>query len=225
MLFDLRGRRRRAVQVTYLFLALLMGGGLVLFGVGGSVSGGLLDAFKGGGGGSSGDSALQDQVDKGEDRLAKNPQNVAVLQNLVRDYYSLATSQRESGTVGFPDDAKDELRKADQYWQRYVKATEGDPSPDTANVALQLYGPTALNKPKELVKAGSILAKASNDTASYLRLVSFAAVAGDTRTADLAQTKAVDLAPKAQRKQVKRQAEAIKKQAKQQQSQQQPQGG
>jgi hypothetical protein len=37
MLFDLRGRRRRVVQVTYLMLALLLGGGLVLFGIGGSV--------------------------------------------------------------------------------------------------------------------------------------------------------------------------------------------
>jgi hypothetical protein len=217
MLFDLRGRRRRAVQVTYLMLALLMGGGLVLFGVGGSVSGGLLDAFKGGGGGSNVDSALQDRVDKEQERLAANPQNAAVLQNLVRDYYQLATSQRDSGSVGFPADAKDELRKADQYWQRYVTATEGDPSPDAANVALQLYSPTALNKPKELVKAGSILAKDSNDTASYLRLVSYAALAGDTRTADLAAKKAVDLAPKSQRKLVKQQAEAIQKQAKQQQ--------
>ena len=86
MLFDLRGRRRRAVQVTYLFLALLMGGGLVLFGIGGSVSGGLIDAFKGGGGGSSTDSALEDRVDKAEARLAANPQNPVVLQNLIRDY-------------------------------------------------------------------------------------------------------------------------------------------
>ena len=217
MLFDLRGRRRRVVQATYLMLALLLGGGLVLFGVGGSVSGGLLDAFKGGGGGSSADTALQDRVDREEDRLAANPQNAAVLQNLVRDYYQLATGQRESGTVGFPDDAKDELRKADQYWQRYVAATQGDPSAAAASVALQLYGPTALNKPKELVKAGSILAKDANDTASYLRLVSYAALAGDTRTADLAAKKAEDLAPKGQRKLVKQQAEAIKKQAKQQQ--------
>ena len=42
MLFDLRGRRRRAVQATYLTLAVLMGGGLVLFGIGGDVSGGLV---------------------------------------------------------------------------------------------------------------------------------------------------------------------------------------
>ena len=51
MLFDLRSRgRRRTVQVVYLGLALLMGGGLVLFGVGtGSGNGGLLNAFTGGG--------------------------------------------------------------------------------------------------------------------------------------------------------------------------------
>ena len=217
MLFDLRGRRRRAVQVTYLFLALLMGGGLVLFGVGGSVSGGLLDAFKGGGGGSSGDSALQDKVKKEEERLAKTPQSEVVLQNLVRDYYSLATSQRESGTIGFPDDAKDELQKADGYWRRYVTTVQGEPSPEAARYALQVYDVAALDKPKEAAKAAAILAKDSNDVASYLRLVAYAARAKDTRTADLATKKAVDLAPKAQRKQVEQQAEALKKQAQQQQ--------
>jgi hypothetical protein len=217
MLFDLRGRRRRAVQVTYLFLALLMGGGLVLFGVGGSVSGGLLDAFKGGGGGSNVDSALQDKVKKEEERLAKNPQNAAVLQLLIRDYYSLATSQRESGTIGFPDDAKDELRKSDDYWQRYLKTAPGEPSAEAARYALQVYDVGALNKPKEAAKAAAILARDSNDVASYLRLVAYAARAKDTRTADLATKKAVDLAPKAQRKQVEQQAEALKKQAQQQQ--------
>ncbi len=41
MLFDLRGRgRRRTVQMIYLGLALLMGVGLVGFGVGGGVGGG-----------------------------------------------------------------------------------------------------------------------------------------------------------------------------------------
>src|SRR5215217_1853701 len=123
MLFDLRGRRRRAVQATYLMLAVLMGGGLVLFGIGGDVSGGLLDAFKGGGG-PSGDSAFQDRIDKQEQRLQANPRNEAVLQRLVRDYYSLATSQRESGSVGFPADAKDDLRQAGTYWQRYSELAD-----------------------------------------------------------------------------------------------------
>jgi hypothetical protein len=188
-----------------------MGGGLVLFGIGGDVSGGLIDAFKGGGGGSNGDSALRDQVERQQERLAKSPQNEVVLQNLVRDYYSLATAQRESGTIGFPADAKDELRNAGEYWQRYTRAVDGEPSADAARYALQVYDVGALNRPKEAQKAAAIIAKDSNDVASYLRLVSYAALAGDTRTADLAATKAVDLAPKAQRKQVEKQAEALKK--------------
>jgi len=215
MLFDLRGRRRRAVQATYLLLAMLMGGGLVLFGIGGDVSGGLLDAFKGGGG-PSGDTALQDRIDKQEETLKANPDNERVLQSLVRDYYSLATSQRDSGTVGFPADAKDELRQAGEYWRRYADTAE-NPNPQTAGYALQVFDTQALNKPKDAAKVAAVLAKDGNDTASYLRLVSFAARAGDKRTADLAAQKAVELAPKDQRKAIKQQAEAIQKQAKPQQ--------
>jgi hypothetical protein len=217
MLFDLRGRRRRVVQVTYLTLALLLGGGLVLFGVGGDVSGGRLVAFKGGGG-SSGDSALQDRIDKQEERLQKSPGNEVLLQSLVRDYYSKATQTRESGAA-FPPDAKDDLRKAGAYWNRYADEAE-KPNPATAGYALQIYGVGALNKPKEAEQAAQILAQAQNDTASYLRLVAYAARAGDTRTADLATQKAVDLAPKAQKKLVEKQAEALKKPP----SQQQPSG-
>jgi hypothetical protein len=215
MLFDLRGRRRRAVQATYLMLAVLMGGGLVLFGIGGDVSGGLLDAFKGGGG-QSGDSALQDRVDRQEERLQANPRNQAVLADLVRDYYSLASSQRETGTVGFPEDAKDELRKAGAYWQRYYDVAE-TPNPDVAGYAVQIYDVGGLNRPKEAVPPARVLAEQGNDAPSYLRLVLYASRAGDTRTADLAGQKAVDLAPKDQRKQIQKQVEQIKKQAQQQQ--------
>ena len=83
--------------MTYLMLALLMGGGLVLFGVGGDVSGGLVDAFKGGGG-PSGNSALNDQIDKQEERLQANPRNEVVLQALVRNYYAKAS--RQTGVTG-----------------------------------------------------------------------------------------------------------------------------
>ncbi len=56
MLFDLRGRgRRRTVQVIYLSLAILMGGGLVLFGIGGATPGGLVDAVSGNGSGGGSD--------------------------------------------------------------------------------------------------------------------------------------------------------------------------
>ena len=59
MLFDLKGKRRRAVQGTYLMLAVLMGAGLVLFGIGSSTNGGLGDLFSGGGGSNKGNSVVQ----------------------------------------------------------------------------------------------------------------------------------------------------------------------
>src|SRR5471030_660008 len=63
MLLDLRSRgRRRTVQVVYLGLALLMGGGLVLFGVGtGSGIGGLLNAFTGNGSGNNQTAVISQQ--------------------------------------------------------------------------------------------------------------------------------------------------------------------
>ena len=216
MLFDLRGRRRRVVQVVYLMLALLLGGGLVLFGIGGDVSGGLLNAFEGGGG-QSGDQVTEDRIDKQEERLQANPRNEVVLAALVRDYFSLATQQRESGTAGFPEDARDELRQAGRYWQRYADAAD-QPSVETARYAQQVYGEGALNQPKEAQRAVAVIAEQQNDVVSYLTLVDAAARAGDTRTANLAAQKAVDLAPQAQKKQVKQQAETLKKPPEQQPS-------
>ena len=212
MLFDLRGRRRRAVQATYLILAILMGGGLVLFGVGSDVSGGLADIFKGG---DSGDSdvggAIEKRIERSEKRLAANPNDTAVLKELVRDNYSAAAAQTPPGATGFPKESRDELRAADRYWQRYTAAEKSKPDPSLARVVVQLYSPTALNKPKEAQEAAQIIAAADNDAPSYLQLVGYAALAGDTRTADLAAQKAVDLAPKDQKKAVKAQAEQLKK--------------
>ena len=211
MLFDLRGRRRRAVQATYLTLAVLMGGGLVFFGIGGEVSGGLFDAFSERGG-DSGDvgSAIEKRIDRNEKRLRANPENSAVLKELVRDEYSLANAQTPTGAQGYPKEARDELRRAGAYWERYLKAEPTQPDSSLATVALQVYDVSALNKPKEAQKAAAIVAEADNDSPSYLRLVQYAALAGDKRTADLAAEKAVDLAPKADRKTVKLQAEQFK---------------
>jgi hypothetical protein len=219
MLFDLRGRRRRAVQGTYLLLALLMGGGLVFFGVGSDVSGGLFDVFgERSSTGGNGNQALEERVERLEKRVAANPGNTAALQELVRDYYGLATTQQESSSSQFPDEAKDELRKAGAAWQRYVAAVDDEPSSGTATYALRVYDVGALNKPKEAQKAAAIIAEAENDSSSYLQLVAYASLAGDTRTADLATQKAVDLAPEDQRKAVQQNAKQL-----QQQAQQQPQ--
>jgi hypothetical protein len=214
MLFDLRGKRRRAVQVTYLSLALLMGGGLIFFGIGGSVSGGLLDAFKGGGGG-GGNGAIKKRIDRDQKRAAAGSE--AALKELVRDYYQLATSQTSASDTSFPKSAQGDLQNAARYWQRYLSSTK-NPDPSLARVAFQVYSVGALSKPKEAEAAIQLVAQASNDPSDYLQLVQYAALAGDTRTANLATIKAVDLAPKDQRKQVKLQADQLKKAATQTQT-------
>jgi hypothetical protein len=211
MLFDLRGRRRRAVQATYLTLAVLMGGGLVFFGIGGDVSGGLFDAFSDRSGSDDVGGAIGDRIERNEKRLQANANDTNVLKELVRDNYSLAAAQTPAGATGFPKEARDELQAADRYWQRYTEAEQGKADASLARVVVQLYGPTALNKPKQAEEAARIIAEADNDAPSYLQLVQYAALAGDTRTANLAAQKAVDLAPKDQRKAVKQQAEQLKK--------------
>src|SRR6476660_8175076 len=98
MIFDLQGKRRRLVQVVYLILAILMGGGLVLFGVGsGNISGGLFDALTGkdSNSSSSGNSLVEKRVKRDLVALKVNPQNTTALADLVRSYYQLAGTDEE----------------------------------------------------------------------------------------------------------------------------------
>jgi hypothetical protein len=204
MLFDLRGRRRRAVQATYLTLAILMGGGLVLFGIGGDVSGGLFDAFKDNKG-SGGDEQAQKRIERNQKVLAANPRSVVALKALVRDEYQAASSQLGQQDVSFPKESRDELRAAGRYWQRYLVLEKGKPDSALATVALRVYDPTALNQPKEALKAATIVAENQRNSAAYLRVVQYASLAGDKRTSDLAAQKAVELAPAGAKKTVKEQ--------------------
>jgi tetratricopeptide (TPR) repeat protein len=212
MLFDLRGRRKRAVQGIYLVMAVLMGAGLVLFGIGGSVSGGLFDAFRDSGGGGGGNEVVEKRIESQEKKLAANSRSPVLLRDLVRDYYQLAATRIPEGTSAFPEDARGDLRKASAYWQRYIDVVDGKPDASLAGVAAQLYAQEALNQPRDAQEAYRILAEANDDTNSYLQLVFASSVAGDTRTADLAGLKAIDLAPKDQRRAVAKQVEEVKKQ-------------
>jgi len=217
MLFDLRGRRRRAVQVTYLTLAVLMGGGLVLFGIGGA-SGGILDAITGNSSsGGGGDSGLEKRIETQEQKLKTSPNNTATLAELVRLNYQVASSQTPSGSSTIPEEGKDDLRKAGAYWDRYVKATDNNPDPGLARYALIIFDKGGLNQPTKAKDVVRVIAADANDAQTYLLLVQYATAAGDTRTAQLAAQKAVDLAPKGQRKQVEKTAKQLQTAAPQQQ--------
>lgn len=207
MLFDLQGKRRRVVQATYLMLAVLMGGGLVLFGIGGEVSGGLFDAFSGGS--SGGNEIVEERVEKNEERTSANPRAVNAHKELVRDYYSLAIAQASDQGV-FPADAQDELRKAGQNWNAYLKIEKGQPDASLARVALRVYDVSALNQPQQAVEVARIIAADGDDAASYLQLAQYALLAGDKRVEKLASAKAIALAPKNQRKAVREQLEQLR---------------
>src|SRR3954471_24988314 len=104
MIFDLQGKRRRLVQATYLLLAILMGGGLVLFGVGsGDVSGGLFDAITGkdSSSTSSNNSVVVKRIETEEKALKLNPKNTVALAALIRGHYQLATDDADRNTSQF----------------------------------------------------------------------------------------------------------------------------
>jgi hypothetical protein len=204
MLFDLQGRRRRVVQATYLGLAILMGGGLVLFGIGSDVSGGLSEVFKGSGDdGGDANPAIKKRIDRNEDLVKRNPRSAAARKALVRDYYQLAVVQIPADAKGIPKGARDDLTSAAVHWRAYLKLEPDRPDASLASTALQLFGPQGLNKPKEAQKAAALIAEARNDFEAYLNLVQYATLAGDKRTAELAGQKAEDLAPKGQKKEVR----------------------
>src|SRR6188472_215812 len=136
MLFDLRGRgRRRTIQVIYLSLAILMGGGLVLFGIGGNTSGGLFDALGGGGGGSNTNvsDAFNKRLKTLEQRTRTNPQDTAALVNMAKLRFQLAgTGENYNQSVqAYTDSGKQELRKASTAWQRYLALAPKKPDDQT----------------------------------------------------------------------------------------------
>ncbi len=210
MLFDLQGKRRRAVQATYLILAVLMGGGLVLFGVGsGSISGGLFDAITGNNsnGGGNPNSLVDKRVKADNKALALNPKNTTAMADLMRAHYQLATENSDQTTGQFDDTGKAELQKASTAWKRYVDtAKKVDPS--LAGLMLNAYSEIGLNDPQGAAQAAQFVAQARPSAQAYIQLTTYAAKAGNTRLATLAGQKAVALAPKKQKKLVKAQVAA-----------------
>src|SRR4051794_32412403 len=133
MLFDLQGSRKTAVKVIYLGLAILMAGGLVLFGVGSSVNGGLANVFDSG----NGSSAAKDSVNKYSEQVQANPQNKKALANLIAARYSLAGTpenfNQDKGTFSKEGSTQLKLLKTD--WNTYLKLTKNKPDLATANYA------------------------------------------------------------------------------------------
>jgi tetratricopeptide (TPR) repeat protein len=213
MLFDLRGRgRRRVVQVIYLSLAILMGGGLVLFGVGGATSGGLLDAFKADSGSTSVDKVFQQRVDSAEKGVRVRPADPAAWAALTRVRFQQAGSGNgfDQNQGVFTDKGKQQLDGASTAWEKYLTLTE-KPDDTVASLMVQAYSQSGLNEPDKAVSAMEIILDRREATGPlYVQLAALAYQAGQTRKAELASKKALQLTPKDDQEQIKAQLQAAR---------------
>ena len=217
MLFDLRGRgRRRTVQAIYLSLAILMGGGLVLFGIGSDQSGGLFDAFSGeNSGGGSATEAVDKRIEAELAKTRANPRNTDAWANLAIARYQRAGIDGIAQDGTYTDDGKRRLGLAAQAWERHLALEPKEPSVRAANLMVQAYGANGLNDLKKAVQAKqiSLQAEAQPTSNQFAQLAALAYEAGETRTADLAATRAVDLAPAKDRKALRTALDTVKRQA------------
>jgi hypothetical protein len=218
MLFDLRGRgRRRTVQAIYLSLALLMGGGLVLFGIGSNTSGGgIVDAVVGDG--SSGDSASKTLDKRIEAAIAKTraaPREPAAWAELARLRYQRAGLDGiAADDITYTKAGKVKLQRAADAWERYLELDPKTPNARVARLMVQAYDKGGLAQPVKAVRAMEVVTAAEKPPSSnlYAQLARLAYIAGETRTGDLAADRAVDLAPKANRKLLRTTLEQLKSQ-------------
>ncbi len=220
MLFDLRGRgRKNTVKVIYLFLAVLMGGGLVLFGIGGQTNGGLVDAITGNGGsGGNGSARYVKQERAARAAVQANPRDEQAWVELVRARSNLArTTDGFNATTGTFDAAgKKRLREAVQAWEGYqaTNPKNAELQSQAGNLAFKAYA--TLNDRTGAVDALEIVAKERNAAGPYAKWAAVAYEAGQTRKGDLATKKALSLADADRRPEIRSQLQQAKQQAQQQ---------
>lgn len=216
MLFDLRGRgRRRTVQAIYLSLAVLMGGGLVLFGIGSNQSGGLFDAISGGSGGTSATSGIDTRIDNAIAATKARPSDPAPWATLAALRFQRAGIDEITATGQYTDSGVRRLRLAGQAWERHLALDPKQPNVRTAKFMVQAYEAGALNELDKAVRAKQIITAATKPPSSnlYAQLAELAYRAKDTRTADLAADRAVRLADAKDRKALRSALDGLKAQS------------
>lgn len=217
MLFDLRGAgRRTTIKVVYLSLAVLMGGGLVLFGIGGDVSGGLVDAItdRSAISDTSAD-RFRDRVQEAQRRAQANPEDPAAWAALARARYQLASAGDyfDQQTGQFTPEGQEQLRAAGEAWERHLSLDPEPPDASVASLMTQAYSQFGLNDPEAAVRAAEVISEDRPSAANFARLSILAYQAGQTRKGDLARREALQRADKADREGLKAELDAAKQQS------------
>jgi len=133
MLFDLRGKRKRVIQVIYVMLAIIMGASLVVIGLPGGVN-----PFSSGNGVVSQDLADSsvDRAEKLQTKLAAEPNNTHAQEELIRARIAAGNNLIEldpdTGAQTITEEASTQYDLAAEQWEKYLKATKNQPDQSVA---------------------------------------------------------------------------------------------
>lgn len=224
MVFDTRGRRKNVIRVVYAVLALLMGASLFV-----AVGPFNIAELVGGGGAGSASEVLDEQSERIEGRLAKNPADEQLLLALTRTRIAAGNAQIEPGTETstpvVPAAAHEDFRAALDAWERYLEAAGSEPNPAGAQLVAATFfqlaesGSTTLAEIEENInnatEAQQIVADQQPSVGSLSTLAIYRYFEGSFAAGDEATKQAAALAPaKAEAKGIEKQLDQYRKRAK-----------
>jgi len=217
MLFDLRSRRRkRAIKVVYVFLAVLIGGGLILFGVGSgnSANTGLLNNINSSGSGGGAEQAYVNALNKAQKKANAAPNDAAAWAAVGRAAYALATLPTSyDSTQGFTSYGHTVLGHLRNAWTRYLSLAPGKPDTLFAQEVAVAFGapPTGIGDYRTAETAQEVVTTADPTLyQNYYTLAYDAYFAAEYTLGDQAAATALKLAPKSARKQVQSALASVK---------------
>jgi hypothetical protein len=192
---------------------LLIGIGLVGFGIGGGFgSGGLLNAANNNEG--SGGAGYGGEIKKYQKLVARQPNNVAALEALIKAQLHQAGNEAYVTPTGLTSKGKTLYSEIAQSWSRYLALNPQHPKLELAKQMLTVYSEEGLNQPSAAVQAAQIAVAAEPSNPFYFRaLAEYAYKAHNVSIGDLAAARAVSLAPAEQRARLRTALAAAKKQA------------
>jgi hypothetical protein len=223
MLFDTRGKRKHVIRVVYAILALLMGASLFL--VVGPFN---LAELTGGSSGGDASEVFEDQIERIEGRLAKDPQDEQLLLTLTRAQINAGNAKIEPAAAGevpsIDADARADFDAAAESWNRYLKLVGDEPNAGAAQlVALTFFrvaeSSTSVNEAVENVaratKAQRIAAEERPSVNALSTLAIYEYFNGEYAAADkTGKQAAAEASSKAEAKSVEKQLAEYRKNSK-----------
>jgi tetratricopeptide (TPR) repeat protein len=212
VLFDLRGRgRRRTVRVVYIGLALLIGVGLIGFGIGGGFGGGgLLTAASNNEG--AGSASFAAQITKYRKITQQQPTNLAAWESLTKALLHEAGGEQYLQAGRVTSKGREVFSEAAQAWEHYLALNPAHPNTELAQLMVTVYGEGGLNEPARAVQVLQIVTTARPKSAAlWAALAEYAYKARNFRIGDLASERAVKLAPTNQRQRLQRELAEVRK--------------